>query len=422
MSGYHLEAIRGLRVAHIIESDGPGGAERMVVDFAVALRRAGCENLAVLPVDGEGWLGRELAGNGIAAEGFDYGHLVDLGSVRTLARLLRSHRIEVAHSHEFTMAVYGALAARAAGIPHVITMHGSQYFNTRLRRRLGLRLAVSWSGATVAVSGELARAMSRDLWLRPERIRVIPNGVSFTPAHRSSLREELCLGPGDRLAVAVGNLYPVKGHVHLLDALGLLRVQLPQLHVAIAGRGNLDTALRARADELGLSDRFHLLGFRKDVANILAGADVFVLPSLSEGLPLALLEAMAAWCPIVASDVGEVRTALDDGRAGLLVSPGDARSLANSLARVVGHGSEADRLRAAAGNRAAAEYGLSTMVERYVRVYKRLLRESRGNDGGSGRRPFGRAPRARGSTTPAPVSPRGSGPATEVEAGGHVKQ
>jgi len=91
------------------------------------------------------------------------------------------------------------------------------------------------------------------------------------------------------------------------------------VHLAIAGRGDQDEALRAQAAALGVADRLHLLGLRADVANVLAGADVFVLPSLSEGLPIALLEAMFTGCPIVASDVGDVRAALDEGRAGMLV-------------------------------------------------------------------------------------------------------
>jgi glycosyltransferase involved in cell wall biosynthesis len=314
-----------------------------------------------------------MAATGISIEYFSANGHLDLKAASELAKTLQRYRVAVAHSHEFTMAVYGALAARVAGIPHVITMHGSRYYAQRVRRRLALRLAVESSGSAVAVSHDLAQHVSRDLWIRPGRILTIPNGVSFTLVERSSLREELGLGPGDRLAIAVGNLYRVKGHAHLLEALGLLHTLMPELHVAIAGRGEMEGALRARADELGLSERFHLLGLRRDVANILAAADVFVLPSLSEGLPLALLEAMTARCPIVAADVGEVRAALDDGRVGLLVPAGNPTSLAAALARLITDPNEAQRLGAAAARRAAAEYGFSRMTERYAGVYAGLV-------------------------------------------------
>lgn len=374
MSGGNLEAIRGLRIAHLIESDGPGGAERMVADFAIRLQAAGCQNVAVLPAGGEGWLARQMAGTGIRIEYFDAKGYLDLIAAHRLAKTLHRHRVELAHSHEFTMAIYGALAARWGSIPHVITMHGSRYYALRVRRRLALRLAVGSSGAVVAVSSELAQHVSRDLWMRPGRVLTIPNGVSFTPAEQSSLRAELGLGPEDQLAIAVGNLYPVKGHAHLLEALGMLHERLPKLHVAIAGRGEVEGVLRARAAELGLNDHFHLLGLRKDVANVLAGADVFVLPSLSEGLPLALLEAMTANCAIVATEVGEVPSALDSGRAGLLVAPGDPAALAAALSRLVTDRDEAKRLGAAAALRAAGVYGFSRMVERYTSIYGGLVR------------------------------------------------
>src|SRR5207249_10181162 len=238
---------------------------------------------------------------------------------------------DLAHSHEFTMAFYGAWAARRARVPHVITMHGARYYAGRLRRRVALRAAAGLSGGVVAVSQALAGQLARDLWIRSTRITTIPNGVRFDPLAESTVRSELALSPEDHLVVTVGNLYPVKGHRVLLDAAALLSSQHPNLHVAIAGRGELAAALAEQARELGFAGRLHLLGLRSDIPNLLAAADVFVLPSLSEGLPLALLEAMFAGCPIVASDVGEIRTVLANGDAGMLVPPGDAPALAAAL-------------------------------------------------------------------------------------------
>jgi glycosyltransferase involved in cell wall biosynthesis len=371
LNGGVLEHVRGLRIAHLIESDGPGGAERMLANIATQLQAAGAQNLAILPADGEGWLARELAGTGVAIEYFRLDRPVSGKLARWLVATLRCYEINVAHSHEFTMAVYGSWAARRAGICHVITMHGSRYYAQRLRRRLALRLAVASSACLVAVSQTLASHLSRDLWIRRSRVRTIPNGVALAPVERSSLRDELRLRPGDLLMLAVGNLYPVKGHGYLLDALGTLADRFPQLHVAIAGRGELVSTLRARAEELGVGHRFHLLGLRSDIANILAGADLFVLPSVSEGLPLALLEAMMARRPIIASAVGEIPVALAGGAAGVLVKPADPPALAAAVARLLTDRHEAERLAAAAEQRAADEYSLSRMVERYSALYAR---------------------------------------------------
>jgi glycosyltransferase involved in cell wall biosynthesis len=122
-----------------------------------------------------------------------------------------------------------------------------------------------------------------------------------------------------------------------------------------------------------VSDRVHLLGLRSDVPAILAAADVFVLPSLSEGLPLALLEAMFAACPIIASDVGDVAVALGQGDAGILVEPGDAAALARALDFVLSDRTRARQLGERAVRRAAAEYDVSHMVRRYCAVYDHLL-------------------------------------------------
>jgi len=252
-------------------------------------------------------------------------------------------------------------------------MHGGRYYAERLRRRVALRAAVSVSAQAVAVSTTCARDMSRALAIRRSRIRMIPNGVRFVPPQRVTLRHELGLGAADRLVVSLGSLYPVKGHVHLIDAIARLRDRHPRLRLAIGGRGDQADRLMARAAAHGIQDRVHLLGLRSDVEGVLAAADVFALPSLSEAMPLALLEAMFSRCPIVASDVGDVGIALDRGSAGLLVRPGDAESLAAAIDCLLSNAAQAHAFGERAERRARAEYDLSRMVDRYVDVYRSAL-------------------------------------------------
>ena len=346
----------------------------MVVQLARALQAAGAWNVVFLPADGEGWLGRELEGSGVTIEYLRLERPVSPAYARSLQAALRRHRVDVAHSHEFTMAVYGAWASRRVGIPHVITMHGSRYYAGRVRRRLAMGAAIALSARTVAVSVDLARDLSRDLRVRRSRIATFPNGARYMRPERVTLREELRLGPGDRLLVSIGNLYPVKGHGHLIDALAVLADRHPNLHLAIGGRGELERALSARARDHGLEDRVHLLGLRSDVSAVLAAADVFVLPSLSEGLPLALLEAMLAGRPIVASDVGEVGVALAHGEAGILVEPGNPAALAAAIDQLLHDPSHARHLGESAARRATAEYEVSQMVRRYLGAYEEVLR------------------------------------------------
>jgi len=351
----------------------------MLASVAAELQTAGSHNVVIAPAGGEGWLARELSGTGVQVELYRLDRPFSPAFAKWLTGIFRRHRITLAHSHEFTMAVYGAWAARGAGAAHLFTMHGSRYYAGRLRRRMALRVACLFSSSVVSVSRNLAHHLAHDLWIRPSRIVTIPNGVRPPPAPSpvaipSSLRDELGLASTDQLVVAVGNLYPVKGHRYLLEALAQLTAQHPGLHVAIAGRGELEEQLRSRARDLHVSDRFHLLGLRSDIGNVLAGSDVFVLPSLSEGVPLALLEAMLAGRPVVATAVGDVPIVLDGGRAGLLVPAEDVTALANALSTMLNNSALARRLAMAAQTRATERYTLDAMMEAYLALYAKALR------------------------------------------------
>ncbi|HUC40231.1 MAG TPA: glycosyltransferase, partial [Gemmatimonadales bacterium] len=322
-------------IAHLIETDGPGGAERMLASLANEQQTSGHPGIAFVPARIEGWLESELRGFGVPIEYVPLQKPFSRAFAHELAAAFRRHRVALAHSHEFTMAFYGAWASRLAGVPHVITMHGSRYYAQRWRRRLAMRWAVGLSAAVTAVSHNLAESMRKDLWLRRGRVSVVPNGIRRRHAAANGIRRELGVGPEDRLVLSVGNLYPVKGHADLVTAVSYLAPRYPALHLAIAGRGELADTLNREANARRIADRVHLLGLRNDVAELLASADAFVLPSRSEGLPLALLEAMFAGLPIVATRVGEVPAALANGSAGLLVEPARPDELATAIERIL---------------------------------------------------------------------------------------
>ncbi|HVT38517.1 MAG TPA: glycosyltransferase family 4 protein [Gemmatimonadaceae bacterium] len=372
MTDDSLRAIRGARIAQLIEVDEPGGAERMVADLATELARGGSPEVVFLPRNGEGWLATQIDSRDVTVEYFQLDRPFSPRFARKLADRFVSQRISLAHSHEFGMAVYGAWAARRAGIPHVITMHGSRYYAGRLQRRLAMRLAIASSSAVVAVSHALAEHLSRDLLMPRDRVSFIANGVRRSPISSSTLRSELGLSTGSQLLLSVGSLFPVKGHCYLIDAVAALAELHSNVHVALAGTGHMAQKLSEQARELGIAERVHMLGLRSDVPNLLAGADVFVLPSLSEGLPLALLEAMFAGRPIVATDVGEVRSVLG-GDAGLLVPPGDGQALAAAISQFLLDPDAGRDCGRRAASRAAGAYSLERMVERYASIYSKLL-------------------------------------------------
>lgn len=360
------------RIALALESSGPGGAENVVLRLAEGLRAAGDE--AVVVTMQPGWMTERAESAGFEVWLAPQPPGLALGWIPSFARRLRRGGVECLHSHEFAMNVYGGAAALLAGVPSVATVHGRNWATGaprraaayRLLRRLGIRLA--------AVSHDLAGFLEAGIGLPPGAFTVVHNGIpvpSLPPdaeraGARAAARRELGVPPDGALLVAVGNLYPVKDHATLLRAQALL----PDVRVAIAGRGEEEARLRALAAELGVAGRLHLLGLRDDVDRILRSGDAFVQPSRSEGLPLAVLEAMAAGLPVVATRVGGVAEAVLDGETGALVAPGDPPALAAALRDVLETPGLAATMGAAGRLRAERHFSVSAMTEGYRALYR----------------------------------------------------
>jgi glycosyltransferase involved in cell wall biosynthesis len=365
-------------VALMLEDAGGrpgGGAEIVLLQLGEQLRRLGHE---VCPVvlsrrQAPGWLEAEFTERGITPEALAIRSALDVRCLRDLIRILRRRRVTVLHSHEFSMAVYGAAAARWLRLPHVITMHGNMWMTDAWRRRAALRWAIRNSTATVAVSQETRRQLETDLGLPDHAIGTVWNGMPDVPGDRQPVRAELGLAPETVLLVALGTLIERKGHAVLLQSLAELTRRHPGLswHLAIAGDGPERERLAALAAEGGIAERVHLLGFRSDVANLLAAAEVFVMPSWWEGLPLALLEAMFAGNAIVASDVSGIPEAIPGPEYGILVPPRDAPALTAALADVLRDGTLRARLGQAAQARAREVFSVERMARDYERLYGR---------------------------------------------------
>lgn len=364
---------RPLRIAQMLETDGPGGAEVVMFQLSEELRRKGHEVVHVGPAVGEGWLGDRFREAGFPSETFRLRKPLDLRCLKELTETLRSARVDVVHSHEFTMCVYGAAAAQRLGIPHVTTMHGNQTMMDKLRRRVALRWAFRRARLVVACSEATRLDVEDRLGLAPGTVHAIRNGVPERPGRRDPIREELRLAPDELLVLAVGNVVPRKGHLILLRALARLEdegLEVPW-RVAVAGdKRDAVPDIEALLAERGWGDRVHLLGARNDVPDLLAGADVFCMPSLWEGLPLAVLEAMFAGLPVVASRTSGIPEAIDSDQVGLLSPPGDEAALARHLGAVLTDADLRVSLGQAGRERALSEFTVSTMADRYLASYR----------------------------------------------------
>jgi glycosyltransferase involved in cell wall biosynthesis len=360
-----------LRIALLGETGGPGGAERMMLQLAVELRSRGHHVVPIGPERRNPWLRTRFGELGFEPRTYTLRASVDPLCFAQIAALIRGARVDVVHSHEFFTAVYGGAAAQLLGKPHVMTMHGGRYYAERAYRRAALRWSARHSRAVVAVSKATAADLAATLELTSSDVHVIRNGIRPQTGDPTKLRAELGIGGKELLIVAIGNLYPVKGHLVLLRALALLEQDgaTPSWRLAIAGRGGEEAALRAFIESRGWAQRVTLLGFRDDPADVLAAADVFALPSLSEGLPLALAEAMWAGKAIVASRTGGIPEAVTHGAEALLATPGDERALAACLRELLGQPELRARLGHTARVRAEGELSVGRMADEYERVY-----------------------------------------------------
>lgn len=376
------EPLPRLRIAMMLESDEPGGAEMMVFRLSDELRQRGHTIVPVGPEHGVGWLGDLFRRGGFAPEVFHIQRPIDPGCVKGLVRLFREHRIDAVHSHEFTMGVYGTAATRLLDLPHLITMHGGLTVCKALRRRIALRWAMKTSEHAVMVSCATQKQFADDLGVDQSLFTVVPNGVPIQKGDAAGVRDEFGIDEGDCVILAVGVLERHKGHRFLLEALARLNssgLATPWKLIIAGGAGGEEyqSLVRYISSE-GLEGRVHIAFSRNDIVDLLALADVFVMPSLWEGLPMAVLEAMVAGKAIVASSIAGIPEAVVDGREGLLVAPGEVGPLADALRLLLTDPLRRKTLGAAAATRALRDFTVGVMADRYEALYATAYARRRG--------------------------------------------
>jgi glycosyltransferase involved in cell wall biosynthesis len=292
-----------------------------------------------------------------------------------LVREVRSENASVFHAH-LPWALRcgpGLVAATLARVPAVIATQ-------QLFRRIGSthrlirnRLIAAGVDRYIAVSSEMADMLHRTAFLPRRKVVVIRNAVDvrrFGEVPAGALRSKLERVPGRPIVLTVARLDPQKGLGDLLEA----AAQVPDSNFAIAGEGPDRERLEGAARSLGLHGRVTFLGHRDDVADLLGSCDVFVLPSLYEGFPLSVVEAMAAGKPVIATAVGGTPEAVSDGETGLLVPPGNPSALAAAIRSVISDPGLGRRLGRAGRERALREFSAEEMVRHVVRLYEGLLK------------------------------------------------
>lgn len=299
------------------------------------------------------------------------------GQLARLAWFLRRRRVDVLHAHNLGPLVLGGAAARLLGPlrPRVVYSEHNQVYSADARTLRRFPRYLRLADAIVAVSGDLRGTLERHEAPRP--IRVIHNGIDvarFAAVDGAALRGELGVSPGDFLFGTTVVLSEQKGLGYLLEAALRVRAADPTVRFVIAGDGPSRRALEQRAASLGLGDTVRFLGYRSDVPRVLSTVDAYVLPSLWEGLPLALLEAMACGKPIVATRVGGNPEVVSDGENGFLVPPRDPEALAGALLRLRADPACRERMARANVAKARERFSVEAMTRAHVELYREWAR------------------------------------------------
>jgi glycosyltransferase involved in cell wall biosynthesis len=367
-----------VRVAHCVHGLGLGGAQKVIASLVRGTDPAAFRHVVYSCDDGIHREEIEAAGALVRIIPRRVPKL-DPSWVLTLARAMRADRIEVVHAHLFGDSLHGYLASRAAGRPPVVlTLHIGVEGCTGLQRR-GYAWLLARCARAIACSDAVARSFA-PLLATGRAMQVIANGIETLPAaappapERAALRRSLGAGPDEVLFAVIGRLAEQKGHRYLLAAFAaLVREHGVAARLLVLGEGELRERLERQAAEADIADRVLFAGLRSDVPALLPAVDTVVFSSLFEGLPVALLEAMAAGRCIVATDVPGIVEAVRPEREAVIVPIGDARGLAAGLLRVVRTPGLAARLGDAARARFLAEFTAERMVARYAAVYEDVL-------------------------------------------------
>lgn len=367
---------RLMRVMHVALSLSPGGAERLVVGLSRHLHPA--VPTCICCLDESGAWAHEVRAGGV--EVFELnrrpGFQPSLGL--RIAGLAKRLGVTVLHCHQYSPFVYGTLAGlRRRGLRIVFTEHGrlSDALPSR-RRRLANRLLGWRPDAVVAVSHELRAHMIAE-GFSPSCVRVIHNGVDpgEAPTEADRLRARRALGLTDEAFVVgtVARLDPVKGLDVLVDAFAAVAPSVPEARLVLVGGGVEEASLRRRANEQGLEPRMLFTGVRHDARTVLSAFDVYANTSITEGMSLTLLEAMAASKPVIATRVGGTPEIVADGTTGLLVPPGDVRSVAESIVALRRDAAWRSAMGTAARARVVEHFSFENMAREYVAAYRGSL-------------------------------------------------
>lgn len=367
-----------MHIAHIVDFLVVGGAQKLLVSFALAARRRGVKMtvIALYPVVPEPHIQQELRALGVEVVEFGVQRLLDFWQTVRIARYLRRAQFDVVHTHLPYATIIGGVAARIAGAPLVTTIHSTGHGRKQAIYRIETLVMRLLFDRVIAVGQVVVDAHRPFMAQKP--MEVIRNAVEviapLAADERRAVRREVCGSDQRPIIISVGRLDGPKAPHDLMMAFASVRRQHPDAFLAIAGRGLLYDELVAQIAEQQLDEHAVLLGNRSDVPRLLAASDIYASASRLEGLPMSVLEAMAAGLPVVATSVGEVPLVVSDER-GTLVPPGKPESLAAAITAMLDNPARMRACGTAGRDYIVAHHNLDHWFNQHLDVYQQVGRK-----------------------------------------------
>jgi glycosyltransferase involved in cell wall biosynthesis len=367
--------MKRVKVLQLISSGGYYGAENMLLNLCASQQKAGCQNSLLLfyNVHAPNVEFYERARRrGLSVRMVHCQGRADLRAVRQIEEYIQEDGIDLLHTHGYKADLYGYVAARRSHKPIVATCHNWVGGTAALGIYNHLdRLALKRFNALAAVSDSVAQRLI-DSGVSPRKIKNIANGIDVEPFERARTLPALA-SDGHKVVGMVARLDIQKGFEYLLRAVRELCVAFRELKVVIVGEGPDRKAIEDMIQQCGLQSKVVLAGQHSDMPGVYAAMDIFVLPSLNEGLPMTILEAMAASKPVIATRVGAIPSLIKDGDTGLLVDARDADGLRDAIANLLSDSELCERLGAAGHEWVSQNYTSEVMALKYRQMYEEVL-------------------------------------------------
>ncbi len=379
-----LDSLPGRRISvcHLLPALPAHGAEQLLLDIARKTDRDRI-SLSVCLISGLGPLVKDFESLGIPVTYIPKRSRKDLSVVLRLAAFFRKNRFDIVHTHLFTADLWGRLSGLLTRVPIVSTSHTTSDPNIGRAGRLLDRLLDRRNNAVICVSEAVRNYRISGAGFDPSKLHIIENGIDLdrfaVPVSRDEVLKRLGVDGKRRWIAIVGRLVPLKGHRFLIEALARISRDFPETGILVVGEGEDEAELKELALRLGLSDRVVFLGLRRDVPEILCAAEILAMPSSREGLPIVLLEAMAASLPVVVTRVGGIPEVVEEEKTGLFVTQEPAM-IAQALARLLRDPDFARALGRQARSLIEERYDVRKVARRYEELYRRIL--FRGETGG----------------------------------------